>query len=211
MNNVTYLSKKLDNVRFINYGYNILENDSILDNNLRKKYDLVFIGSMDGIDGRRRIILDSLKERYVVYPEHENLWGEKKTNAIKLSKICLNIHFDHSASFESNRIYDYFGMGAFVLSEYIGNSYPFLSGEHYIKFNLKNLTRVIDYYLSNDEERISIAKKAQQLALTLPVENSHEIIHDLVRIEIEDKQINKFLFRILFHVYKLLKYLKIPI
>ena len=122
-----------------------------------KKYDLIFFGNNKGIDNRRKKILDTLSEKYSFHPFSSNLsdqnyWGKDKFSALQESLISINIHFDHSASFESPRFYESIAMGAVVLSEFVYNSYPFESGVDFIETPLERWVETIDSLIRDKKQ-----------------------------------------------------------
>lgn len=134
------------------------------------EYDLLFIGNLPGVNGRRKVILDHLASRYKLHPIEFDLWNEKKVQAIASAKICLNLHYDEARYEEQTRLMDYLECGAFVLSEPMYESL-FEDGKDYISFYLSELDEKIDYYLSHDEERKKFAENAHARYLeTQPVE-----------------------------------------
>jgi len=191
--NYNYLNRYIHSVRYLPYSNISQASDTNFEN--KEEYDLVFIGSETGVDNRRRVILDRLKKEFKVYPKHEGLWGNEKVNAIQSSKICLNIHFDYSMAYESNRFLDYFSFKKLVLSEYIFDSYPFKDGEHYVSFNnIDDLLVLTRYYITNIVERQLIADRAFNLATLNHFTKSFDLLFNTLRVELEDKQVNKKLF-----------------
>ena len=142
------------------YWYPSLDYNVCSDGIEDKKYDLLFIGNMPGVDNRRQKLLDFLIERYKTFPIRNDLWGINKAKALASAKICLNIHFDESRYMESARLNDYFSNKCFVLSEPIRNPEPFIEGKDYIEFFWTNICNLIDYYLEHERERNAIAESA---------------------------------------------------
>ena len=138
---------------------------SICENpNAEKEYDLLFVGwhsrSKHMPYSRRYGILEPLLKKYNVYPLSNSLWGEKKQEAIRKSKICLNLHPEETRVMESSRFLDYFANHAFVMSDRIYDPAPFADGEDFVSFFLTDIEDKIDYYLSHEEERNRIADNA---------------------------------------------------
>ena len=129
-----------------------------------KEYDILFVGWHSRLKNclysRRDAILNALAEKYNVYPPSNNLWGEKKQEAIRKSKICLNLHYEEARFMETARLWDYFSNHAFVMSDRIYDPYPFVQDEDYCSFFLTDIEEKIDYYLAHDEERRKIADNA---------------------------------------------------
>lgn len=84
------------------------------------------------------------------------------------AKIVLNDHRPDMKTwgFINNRIYDATAAGALVISDYMpeieavyGNSVPMYK-------NKEELAHLLQYYLSHEEERLSLAQKARNITLT---------------------------------------------
>ena len=140
------------------------------------EYDILFIGNMPGVDGRRQAIIDHLSKKYKVHPMAFDLWREKKVRAIKNSKICLNIHYEEARFEEQERFLDYIENHAFVLSEPMYNPI-FEDGKEYVSFYLSDLDKKIDYYLSHEDERQRIADRAYEHYEKLASEESEKSFH----------------------------------
>ncbi len=95
------------------------------------RYDLIFIGALGGVDDRRDRLLEALASRFTIHPKSQGIWGWKKGPALADAAIALNLHFDHAATFESPRLFEYCCNGRFVLSEYIHDPAPFTAGRDY--------------------------------------------------------------------------------
>jgi hypothetical protein len=87
------------------------------------KYDICFLGENSR---RREMILDQIKALGLsVYPRSRGVWGQEKLEAIRNSKLILNVHFsDGPKSFEAHRIFDAASLGRPFLSEEM-NAYGF--------------------------------------------------------------------------------------
>lgn len=111
------------------------------------EWDVVFIGNPYGGKGRRIPILKFIDKVCKLNPKRE-AWGNEKFITLNSTKICLNLHQFESHSFESPRMYELLSEGCFILSEPIKNSFPFISGEHYVEFDgLDDLEKKIHFYL----------------------------------------------------------------
>ena len=124
-----------------------------------KLYDILFYGNTRNFK-RRQIITNFLAEHYKMYPATEGLWGEDLVEAIKQSKICLNIHAEETRYFEGMRFVKMFANHAFVMSDKVYDSRNFIDGEDYVSFFLTEICSKIDYYLEHEEERKRIADNA---------------------------------------------------
>jgi hypothetical protein len=129
-----------------------------------KKYDLAFIGNVGGSE-RRETLLEQLRCQFNFYPDYSPGFGDLKKQAIRESRILLNIHFYEGAGFESPRMFDYLSLGAFVLSERTAFSYPFALGVDFDDFGcIDDLVQKIQFYLKNNEHREKIAEQGRQTA-----------------------------------------------
>lgn len=162
-------SLKNKKYHFSPYGFTSKTNH---DNLATKKYDIIFIGNTLGIDLRRKKIIELLKEKYHFYPKHGQLWGKEKIQAISESKICLNLHYDYSSSFESPRFFEYIENGGFVLSEHVFDSFPFKAHEDYVPTNLNEIFEKVDFYLVNPDERQKIIDNSKNKLKFYTMENS---------------------------------------
>lgn len=103
----------------------------------------------------------------------------------KLSKINLNISLRSIQCAIPLRVYDILGAGGFLLSNYQHDlAYHFVPGEDFVYFeNRKDLLDKINYYLSNEKERIEIAENAhrkiqEQHTFDVRVKEIIEIVKD---------------------------------
>lgn len=141
-----------------------------------EEWDIVFLGNPFGGTGRRENILKTLDREFNCCPIRE-AWGEEKYRLINSAKICLNLHQFSSASFESSRIFELLSEKAFVLSEKIENSQPFIEGRDYAAFSgEKEMIERIHYYLRNPEARLVIAKSGRKTALGFRQENMFKLL-----------------------------------
>lgn len=104
----------------------------------------------------------------------------------KLSKINLNITLRSIQRAIPLRVYDIFGAGGFLLSNYQHDlAYHFVPGEDFVYFeNRKDLLDKINYYLVNENERLEIAKNAhrkiqEQHTFDVRVKEIIEIVRDI--------------------------------
>lgn len=196
LNNVKFMSEKFNYYKYFHYGYHesfdtTLEDKSIINEN----YDIFFVGDDKGIDNRRFEILESLKSKFKVYPKNMNLWGEELYKAMRDSKICLNIHYDHSMAFEGFRLIEYFANERFVMSEYMENQEFYLSGQDYIIFDNQNLHQLVHKYLNKPDERKKIAKNAKQKILSNKMSKSVENLYYNTLFHLIDKRKNKIYYK----------------
>lgn len=153
-----------------------------------KKYDILFLGA--GFPEHRRILMDKLREKYVVLDTatpDEVLWGKEKYKAISETRICLNIHQEPGLVMESPRLYDYFANKAFVLSESMKWSDPFKDGKDYITYYYSDIMEKIEFYLEHTDERDRIAENAYLTVKTMSMERTINIIIDAILMEMNYK------------------------
>ena len=186
--NVRYLRRFIKNVRHINYGYSEKYD---LSNYKDELYDLIFIGSQIGVDKRRQRILDNLKPTNVFYPSFEDVWGDKKYQAISNSKIALNIHFDHSVIFESFRFFEYLSQKTLLITEHTMDSYPFVEGLDYIAAHQKDFPDLIRFYLKNKDLRAAIAENGYMKAKIHTRQNSFSFLLHCVEVDLAHKRVHK--------------------
>lgn len=136
------------------------------------EYDFVFIGALEGVDGRRDKLLDALARRWSIHPESQGVWGAKKGRALANARIALNIHFDHGATFESPRLFEYLANGRFTLSETAADPHPFVEGRDYAAFFANQLVDKAARWLDHPEERARIAAQGRETAHRHPIEKS---------------------------------------
>ena len=147
-----------------------------------KEYDILFYGADCQ---RRRSIIDFLSKRYNVYPRIDKLWGADLVDAIKKSKICLNLHAEETRYFEKMRVVQLFCNHAFVMSDRIYDAQQFEDGEDFASFFLSDICDRIDFYLKNENERSRIANNAYKKIVDMnnKAENYTRTILDCILIE----------------------------
>lgn len=69
------------------------------------KWDICFLGEMSH---RRKLIVHDMQELGLrVFPKHEDVWGDEKLDALRHSKLILNMHYAEAPeSFEAHRIFN---------------------------------------------------------------------------------------------------------
>lgn len=158
-----------------------------------KPYDLLFVGNMPGVDQRRKKLVEFLATKYKVYPIRNDLWGNKKFEALSSSKICLNIHYDETRYMETARLNDYFANNCFVLSEPMHQTEPFVEGRDFVEFFWTNICEKIDYYLLHEEERDKIANQGYKtLCKHTFYDNSRILIDNLIMESYNRYQAEKY-------------------
>ena len=145
-----------------------------------KVHDVLFIGNLGGSQ-RRNELLTSLANQFNFYPDYSPGFGVRKAEAIRGSRICINIHYYTGCGFEAPRVFDYLSCGAFVLSERVISTYPFIVGRDLEDYSGANeLACKIAYYLEHDEERQAIAKQGFQTASNY----SYDLVSRIIAMEV---------------------------
>lgn len=144
------------------------------------EHELLFVGNNKKIP--RKIIKDLLPTQkdfglygnfWYGHVEEEYYCGSHIPNnelhtAYSSCKILLNDHHDdmREKGFISNRIFDGFASGAFIISDNVkGADTTF--GDALITYEEANeLHRLVDYYLENDEERKTLLEKGRNMVLS---------------------------------------------
>ncbi|PAV06295.1 glycosyltransferase family protein [Methanobacterium bryantii] len=144
------------------------------------KHDLLFVGNSRHVF--RKIVNDLLPtdKDFGLYGGLWDQFIDKKYicgryipngelhKAYSSCKILLNDHWPDMAEkgFISNRLFDGFASGAFIISDEI-NGAEEIFGDALITYsNSGELHEMIDYYLNNDLERVKKVEKAKKIVLT---------------------------------------------
>ncbi len=143
------------------------------------KHELLFVGNNRRVF--RKILKDLLptKRDLCVYGNYwkdkiddKYLCGEHINNAelhkvYSSSKILLNDHWDdmRKNGFISNRIFDGFAAGAFIISDEIEGAKEIFGNTLITYSDPNDLKKLIDYYLDNDEERKRIIEEGKNIVL----------------------------------------------
>jgi spore maturation protein CgeB len=164
------------------HGYDIKYK---VDPNENRDIDVAFVGRMDR-PGRRALFSSLLKKGFNVAlygygTSNGYISSEKMMEVYARSKIILNLtnistvvpHFDSNRSINSllsqskGRISEGAIAGAMIVSEPAASlSFHGNNGENYVIFNSHDeLTKVIDYYIKNEHERLQIARAGFEHAL----------------------------------------------
>jgi hypothetical protein len=142
----------------LNFGYHPHYTKQVQDFN--KEYDIFFVGIMFP---RRSLILYQLKDAGVtLYPAQNNNFFDPnlKAEAVKKSKVCLNIHHNDMPYFEKPRIIqDIMSNGGFCITEDIAYPEGFVSGRHFIMSSYHTLTATVVDWLDREQERSRIAQQ----------------------------------------------------
>ncbi|RBQ22786.1 hypothetical protein ALNOE001_14790 [Candidatus Methanobinarius endosymbioticus] len=143
------------------------------------KHDILFVGNTRNIFRKAiKYIFPTNRDLGIYGKGWRNFIPEKSINGIHISnkelnqaysscKILLNDHWEDMAEkgFISNRIFDGFASGAFLISDEVKGSEIFK--DMLVTYNNKEeLNNLIEYYLSNDEERKQKVKNSREMILT---------------------------------------------
>lgn len=143
------------------------------------KHDLLFVGNSRRVF--RKIIKDLLPtdkdfglygglwdqfidKKYINGPYIPN---EDLHKAYSSCKILLNDHWPDMAEkgFLSNRLFDGFASGAFIISDEINGAEEIFGNVLVTYSDAEGLHELIDYYLTHDLERIKIVEKGREIVL----------------------------------------------
>ncbi len=143
------------------------------------KYELLFVGNSRNVF--RKILNDLLptdKDLAVYGTNWERLIPKKYIKgkyipnnelrrAYSSSKILLNDHWDdmREKSFISNRIFDGFASGAFIISDNINGAENVFDDSLVTYDHPNKLKNLIDTYLNNDDERMRKIRKGRDIVI----------------------------------------------
>jgi spore maturation protein CgeB len=144
--------------------------------NINKELDIGFVGT-DGKKSLRRILLEKLKKRYP-----NSFLGTAKHTQMGQIYSTSKIGFNYSINNDINmRIFEVMCSGTLLITNYIRNngfSDLFEQGKHLVVYkNIRQLFRLIDYYLTHQREREEIAYAGHQL-----VNSSHKYVDRLKKM-----------------------------
>ena len=105
-------------------------------------------------------------------------------------KILLNDHWPAMKmnDFPSNRLFDAFACGAFIISDDFPSAESLFEGNLVTYDTADDLSEKLDYYLTHDEERISMAQKGREIVLkNHTFDNRADTVIDALMNDITDK------------------------
>lgn len=113
------------------------------------KWDVCFIGDVSR-SPRRQAILSMLRgEGLTVCPYHEDVWGQRKDEIFRQSRIVLNLHFaDGPRSFEAHRICDIAPLSRPIVSELV-NEPPDTTGGFLLQTDADGMPDMIKWLLKD--------------------------------------------------------------
>lgn len=124
-----------------------------------RKYDLLFLGSLSTLRGRRARAIDRLSQMYTIHPATDGVWGKKKFRAMCESKVVLNLQAEASMLFPSPRVFEALSMQCCLVSEPMADPYPFKAGRDYVESPLSLMARSLDVFLNDENKREQIAQR----------------------------------------------------
>lgn len=146
--------------------------------NLSYEYDTSFIGTV--FSGER--LTDVWYPEIVKPPLKTFLAGLPGTGGVEFikmldisfkTKVVLNPHYLYQVEEKENdplsridfntRVFNLAGLGCFQLTNH--TSFKKVFGDSYPVFDRDNFKDMLDFYLNNQEERLKVAKSAQQITL----------------------------------------------
>ena len=151
-----YIDIPLTKIYYMPLPTNFNDSDNIY-NTL--SYDLFFYGTYNA---RRNIIINKLKQKYNIRIGF-GIFGNKRDELIKSSKIIINLHYYDNASVESSRFNEILKYNKVIISEKsesIYDQYNMQLYNDYVDFidvidnkytNMENLYNIIDKYLNNND------------------------------------------------------------
>ena len=148
----------------------------------RRDQDVLFYGSLN----RRRLgFLRRLRRLNVEVVSQ--VFGEALADAIRRSKVVVNIHYGEACDFES-RVLEVLGSGACLVTEPLSSDAAHCGlrdGEHYVSFHdASELSRTVQELLEDEERRARIAQRG-----LLEAQARHTWRH---RCDIIDNQLDGF-------------------
>ena len=159
-----------------------------------KKYDITFIGCINNrLWPKRSFLLERLAllgNKYNVNIQ-SGIWGEKYFNILKQSKIVFNCTVSEAINI---RTFEGLSAGSFLLTNKNEEIVKYFQDNvHLGLYTDDNLEEKIEYYLQNDIERESIAKKGVEQVRQFHKAESRvkELIYILNSLDLEKQKYNR--------------------
>ena len=132
-----------------------------------QNYDILFYG--DSHCERRKAMLDELQKDFSVRIE-TNLFGEAMLDAIRRSKIVINIHYYKDALLETTRIAEILSLGSsIIVSERSNDPDEDNRMAPFVDFvdidDIDEMKRRISWWLDHSEERLEKLRKNREMLL----------------------------------------------
>lgn len=113
--NINVLKKTLKvEPRLLPVPFSLEENNWKYYSRIRKHYDIVFIGL---INGRRRKILDFLNHFFTIAIPRRTIYGTELIKFVARGRILLNLHYYEDAILERVRLHEMIKIGIPIISE----------------------------------------------------------------------------------------------
>ncbi len=144
--------------------------------NVGKEFDIGFVGR-EGKKSLRRTLMDKLQKRYP-----HSFFGTAEHTQMGRIYSASKIGFNYSINNDINmRIFEIMSSGTMLITNYIrknGFTDLFEPGKHLVVYrNIRELFRLIDYYLTHQEQRERIACAGYQL-----VKSNHRYLDRLSKM-----------------------------
>lgn len=169
-NLVDYFKNEGMRSEYLRLGFEpeVLESLSAADKNI----PVSFVGSLSGFHTGRNQWLDYVFRNVDVdvwaQARSRAAWGIQMYRVLNASKITLNHHIDIAGDYANNmRLFEATGVGTMLITDWKKNlNEMFEPGKEIAAYRSpQECVEMIKYYLSNDEERQAVARRAQQRTL----------------------------------------------
>jgi len=150
---------------------------------LTRDIEVLFLGALD-VPRRNRLLRrlrnQGIRIRPVGSYVDPSCWGDQRTKLLNRTKILLSLARTRG-EFPDHRLILGMANKALVISEPIYRPAPFVPGRHFISVSIEEMPEKIRYYLTHDEERVSITERAYDLVTQdVTMERSVGQIVDLI-------------------------------
>jgi hypothetical protein len=130
-----------------------------------EKHDVLFLGGLGGPEKRRRRLIEQVREDFDVHPATgRKVWGVEKVEAMRQSRLVLNLNSDLSMAFPSPRFFETLSLGRPLLSEVVSDPWPFVPGIDFLDAPQPGLLHAIGEALSDPELRARIGESGRATA-----------------------------------------------
>lgn len=165
------------------YGY---------DMGLARDIDVLFLGAL--VIPHRKKLLKTLQREGINLVIRGSwfdpaFWGENRTRLLNRTRIFLNLQ-RYAGDLSGARFLLGMANKALVISEPVYAPGEYIPGKHYVSASPDDMPRLIEYYLTHDEERECIASAGHELVTQeLTMERSMNAILNLIEQRIENRLI----------------------
>jgi hypothetical protein len=134
-------------------------------------HDVIFLGGLGGPQKRRRRLINALSGRFSIHPATgRKIWGAAKAQALRESRLVLNLHSEQSQAFASPRFFETLSLGRPLVSEGVADPWPFVPGVDYFSCALPGLETTIEQALGDDALRLRVAASGFARSLEHPLD-----------------------------------------